>query len=208
MAKKLTEKELDLRRKTRRRLLGAIMLALAAVVILPMLLDGEPRESGSQNISLEIPSPDSVDKFVAVPPVFTTSDTLAEPVSPSSTLGIEENARVSKERAAEKVTKSVVVERKKVVGITEKQTDEMQKLVDKISGSGSEFVVQIGAFSSLDAAQRELDKVKVWRFRGYTEKVGDNVRVRVGPYPTRKRAENAVRRLKNHDVDSVVIAIK
>ncbi|MFN6183115.1 MAG: SPOR domain-containing protein [Burkholderiales bacterium] len=45
----------DLKIKARRRLIGAITLVLTAVIVVPMLLDSEPRPL-NQNIPVEIPS--------------------------------------------------------------------------------------------------------------------------------------------------------
>lgn len=47
----------ELRRKARRRLVGAIVLALAAAIIVPMLLENEPRPLGD-DVSVQIPSKD------------------------------------------------------------------------------------------------------------------------------------------------------
>ena len=63
MAKQLTEDELNIRRKARRRLIGAVALTLAVVVILPMVLDSEPKPAG-QDIDLHIPDPDKAGEFV------------------------------------------------------------------------------------------------------------------------------------------------
>ena len=52
----------DLRRKARRRLVGAIVLALIAIVGLPMLLERETRPLGD-DVSVQIPAVDR-DKFV------------------------------------------------------------------------------------------------------------------------------------------------
>ena len=52
----------DLRRRARRRLLGAIVLALAAVIIVPMLLESEPKPLG-EDVSVRIPPEDNA-KFV------------------------------------------------------------------------------------------------------------------------------------------------
>lgn len=49
--------------RARRRLIGAIALALAVVVILPMVLDSEPRVTG-QDIDLRIPASDKAGEFV------------------------------------------------------------------------------------------------------------------------------------------------
>jgi len=52
----------ELRRKGRRRLVGAIVLALAAAVIVPMLLEKEPRPLG-EDVSVQIPPVDE-GKFI------------------------------------------------------------------------------------------------------------------------------------------------
>jgi DedD protein len=52
----------ELRRRARRRLVGAIVLALAAAVIVPMLLESEPRPLG-EDVAVKIPPVDE-GKFV------------------------------------------------------------------------------------------------------------------------------------------------
>lgn len=63
MAKQQNEDELNIKRKARRRLIGAVALALAVVVILPMVLDSEPKITG-KDIDLRIPAADKVGEFV------------------------------------------------------------------------------------------------------------------------------------------------
>jgi DedD protein len=70
MAKSISEEELQLRKRARRRLVGAIALVTIIAVFLPMVLDHEPRPV-SQDVSIKIPSPDSgafTSKIVPVPP--------------------------------------------------------------------------------------------------------------------------------------------
>lgn len=47
--------QLDLKKRARRRLVGAIALALAAAIILPMVMDSEQRP-GNQDLTIRIPS--------------------------------------------------------------------------------------------------------------------------------------------------------
>ncbi len=58
MAKSISEEELQLRKRARRRLVGAIALVTIIAVFLPMVLDHEPKPV-SQDVSIKIPSPDS-----------------------------------------------------------------------------------------------------------------------------------------------------
>ena len=83
MAKQLTDDELNIRRKARRRLIGAIALTLAVVVILPMVLDSEPKPTG-QDIELRIPAPDKAGEFV--PGVAVSEVAGALPLAASATV--------------------------------------------------------------------------------------------------------------------------
>jgi len=88
------EPQLDeLRRRARRRLIGAIVLALAAAVLVPMLLESDPKPLG-EDVSVRIPPVDD-SKFVskladkgkapAEPPIVanaTTEPAKAEPAAP------------------------------------------------------------------------------------------------------------------------------
>jgi DedD protein len=58
MARPVSDEELELKKRARRRLVGAVVLVLAVAVILPMVLDPEPKPV-SQNVDIRIPSPDS-----------------------------------------------------------------------------------------------------------------------------------------------------
>ncbi len=70
MAKSISEEELQLRKRARRRLVGAIALVTIVAVFLPMVLDHEPKPV-SQDVSIRIPSPNSgafTSKIVPVVP--------------------------------------------------------------------------------------------------------------------------------------------
>jgi DedD protein len=54
----ISDEELQLKKRARRRLVGAIVLVTAVAVILPMVLDSEPRPV-TQNVDIQIPSPDA-----------------------------------------------------------------------------------------------------------------------------------------------------
>ncbi|MFZ5503202.1 MAG: SPOR domain-containing protein [Pseudomonadota bacterium] len=210
MATVLTDKEIDLRRKARRRLIGAIALALLAVVIVPMLLDSEPRP-GSQDIDLQIPSPDRAGEFVAAMPAATPAgepqQSVVEPVvhEPESTPAVPINGADTIPPPA-KVTARQSRDNKPEQKISTNDSDELQKFVDQLPESKGEFAVQIGAFSNAETAKRELDKVKAWGLSGYTEKVGGNIRVRVGPYADREKANQTLQKLEAHGMHPVVVS--
>ena len=63
MAKQTTEEEFNLRRQTRRRLIGAIALVLLVVILLPVVFDSEPAPSAGNDIDLRIPDKDNAGEF-------------------------------------------------------------------------------------------------------------------------------------------------
>ncbi len=197
MAKQLTEDELNLRRKSRRRLIGAVALTLAVVVILPMVLDSEPNISG-KDIELSIPDPSRTGKFV---PRVEVSD-VALPPAGSAVAAVP----------APDTTKSIAEPVQQKKGIPGKTQAPSQKSTETVNAAktviGEGFVAQVGAYSNQDTAKQELKKLKQWGFRAYTEKVGDNTRVRVGPYTDRDKAEKAGRQLEKHGYHPVIVSTK
>ena len=188
MAKQLSDDELNLRRKARRRLIGAFALTLAVVVILPMVLDSEPRQTG-QDIDLRIPAADKVGEFV---PKIAASDVAA--VLPSSELPAV--PAVPPPAAPGKVP----VKEQSATSQKAKPGDK-----DKPVVAAEGYVAQIGAYSNADTAKQELDKLKKWGFKAYTEKAADMIRVRVGPYADREKAEKVRQLLEKHGLHPVVM---
>ena len=200
MAKQLTDDELNIRRKQRRRLIGSIALTLAVVVILPMVLDSEPKPS-EPDIDLRIPDQDNAGEFVSSVTIPEES-TLQQPVAPS-----EEDAVVT---APEK---SAVTEEKPAANKTIKlQTAAPQLAKSKPSAqpvpTEEGYVAQVGAYSNANTAKQELAKLKTWGFKAYTEKAGDTVRVRVGPYTSREKAEKVAKMLEKHGLKPVILTAK
>ena len=58
MARNVSDEELQLKKRARRRLVGAIVLVTAVAVVLPMILDSEPKPA-TQSINIQIPSPEA-----------------------------------------------------------------------------------------------------------------------------------------------------
>lgn len=203
MAKQRTEEELNLKRKARRRLVGAIALTLAVVVILPMVLDSEPRPTG-QDIDLRIPDPDKAGEFipgVAVSEVAETSPFAPPAVADAPTSPAEPVDAASKPVVASTSSTDAPVKAQPVV---DKQPE--SKIVDKPAGIEG-YVAQVGAYANADTAKKQLEKLKKWGFnKAYTEKIGSNIRVRVGPYPEREDAEKVRQLLEKHGLKPVVMS--
>ena len=184
VAKQLSDDEQNIRRKARRRLIGAFALTLAVVVILPMVLESEPKPSG-RDIDLRIPAADEAGAFA---PKTVAPDTAV--VVPSSSVPV-----------ASAKTEEVTVGKLPPAD----NQKEKPKVVEKTATAAESFVAQVGAYSNAETAKQELDKLKKWGFRAYTEKVSGVIRVRVGPYDNRDKAEKARQQLEKHGLHPVVM---
>lgn len=209
MAKRLTDDEQNLRRKARRRLIGTVALTLAVVVVLPMVLDSEPKPAG-QDIDLRIPDPDKAGEFI--PGVAISPEPVSSGVPAAEQAGGSAGSAVAipPAPAAAAVDKKIAGAEAPGKGQPAIKKPAKPMPADKPAGADSEsYVAQVGAYSNADTAKQELNKLKSWGFRkAYTEKSGDTIRVRVGPYAGREQAEKARLLLEKHGLQPVVMSAK
>jgi len=196
MARAISDEELQLKRRARRRLIGAIVLVTVIIVVLPMVLDSEPKPV-SHDIAVQIPSPDAgtfTPKVVPLPgsKAATGASKAAEskaaaapPVSPSP----EPVTAAPRETAKEtpKLAKTAPAKPAKAPKPAAKP-------------AGGQFAVQVIALADAEKAKQMQAKISAAGIKAYTEIVktakGDVTRVRAGPYATREAAEKAREQLK------------
>lgn len=185
MEKQPTDEELSLRRQARRRLIGAVAFFIAIVVLLPMLLDSEPKLMGPQDIELHIPDKEKAGELMPGVNGALLSGTGAVAPAPAQTdVAAQETVASQGVESAMAVDKPVI-----------RQSTGMQGEKKQPSPSPG-FVVQAGAFSNAETAYQWQKKLSKQNIRAYTERAGDKTRVRAGPYATREEAENIYHRLQ------------
>ncbi len=212
MAKQVpTEEESNLKRQARRRLIGAVALVLAIVVILPMIFDSEPSPSTANDIELRIPDKNHAPGFqpqaLSSPVAETASAVSATPVSavasaPVSAVSaapdvIQLSKAVQTESAPKAEPKPKLETKPKAEAkpkVEAKPKAEPKASAHHIPHSG--WAMQVGAFSNADTAKQLHAKLSKQGFHVYTEKAGNNLRVRIGSYPSREAAEKIRHRLE------------
>ena len=211
MAKTVSEEEIQLRKRARRRLVGAITLVVAAVVILPMVLDSKP-EQRSHEIDIRIPSEDSVEELA--PEAALRTEAPARTVPEKLETGINQEEPVASEpsvKPAKPANESI--EKPAANSMDSKGESGTGKATVPATGANV-FVVQLGAFSDPGKARQQLQSVtsKDSKSKAYTETLkvdsgadkGEITRVRVGPFDTREEAERTREKLKKLGFDGVV----
>ena len=189
MPKAASDEEIQLRGRARRRLLGAIVLVTIAVVVLPMVLDQEPRQV-SQDIAIHIPSRDQTSPL---PPVAKPGGT--EITRPISGKPAGEEPATPAEKPAEAPPAAAKAP---------------EPAPTPVEGAGIKdgFVVQVDAFSDPSNAEQRQRKLSSQGIKTFTDVVktqkGDLTRVRVGPFPSREAAEKERERLAKLGIQGVV----
>lgn len=230
MARNVSDEELQLKKRARRRLVGAIVLVTAVAVLLPMVLDSEPKPS-NQSINIQIPSPDAgvlSTKPEPLKPADTT--TAAVPVPQAETAKSE--AKVEKPQETRAATKSETKPEPQTESKTESKpsaeapkpakTEELAKkeapkkeapkakdaAKEKPKAAGG-YVIQVAALSDAAKAKELQAKIAGGGLKAYTEVVqtakGPVTRVRVGPYASREAAEKARPQLQKLQLDGKVV---
>jgi len=208
--------ELELKRRGRRRLIGAITIGLLAIVFLPMIFDSEPKRFGqpmkAQDISVQVPSKEGQPAL----PVPSAAPVVVPVAPPPATLPAA--AEVSKPAAAAETSKAVSVPTpppaKEVVKETPKPAAKVEKTAKAETAPSAEktgFVVQLGVFSDTDNAKQVIAKMKEAKLAVYTESIpiksGNATRVRVGPYATRDKADAALAQVKLAGADGKIVPL-
>jgi DedD protein len=198
MAKSISAEELQLRKRARRRLIGAIAVVTIVAVFLPMVLDHEPKPV-KQDISIQIPSPNSgafTSKIVPVMPAAPDAKSAAKPAA--------EAPAKSKTPAADeppKVAAAAPVAPAPPAHDTEAAPPKKPAPAKPAPRpAATSFVVQVAALNDADKARQMQEQIAAAGVKSYTEVVptakGNVTRVRAGPFTSREEAEKMRDQLK------------
>lgn len=234
MAQSITDEELQLKKRARRRLVGAIALVLIVVIFLPMVLDNEPKPV-SQDIAIHIPSrdetdfssstvptqekpasetPPAVQPSIEVQPAAPVPAIPSEPpVAPSK--AVEPVPAVQDKKPALKTVPKNDTKPAKAEVIHKPEAVHKPEPVHKTESATKAplgFVIQLGVFSNMDNAKQRQSKLTAAGVKFYTENLktpsGVKLRVRAGPFATRQDAEKVQEKLKAAGIQDGMIAEK
>ncbi len=226
MNKNISEEELLLRKRARRRLVGAIVLVLISVIVLPIIFDEPKYENEKHEIAINLPVPNKNNKNSFVPRAEPIAETTGQEsinvvdASPDlqskpkvSSQNIEDIVEVSDEQKRTpipgikpKIDKHPV--EVKSTNVTNIAATTVATATTATADTTKGFVVQLGAFSDQSKAKQQQANLVSNGFKAYTEtlKIDTNevTRVRIGPFMTRSAAEAELKKLKKIGLDGVV----
>ena len=203
------DSNIDLKRRARRRLVGALALVLLVVIVLPLVLDREPRPL-SQELSVLIPSQEA-GRFNsrALPPGAPVQEAQqGEAAAPSSqpirAAAPSAAATPAPAPAPAPVSAASAPAPTPAATATPAATSAASASAATapapVAGKSERYLVQIGAYSTTLNAKRAQDKANAAGFKTIVEVAqgpkGEQTKVRAGPYATREAAEKAREELK------------
>jgi DedD protein len=166
-----------LKRRGRRRLVGAIALVLLAVIVLPMVFDAEPGK-GTPPVSVRIPGEDDTPFTPKVTPK-------GPPAAPPAAKAEAQKKEPPKQEAPKQEAPKA-------------EPEPAKSEAPKAADSSTQYMVPVGAFANPDSVIAKLAEAKV---PYYTESVatvkGKVVRVRAGPFASKEAANRAAEKLKS-----------
>lgn len=209
--------QLELKKRARRRLVGAIALALLAAIILPMVMDQTPKQP-VQDIQIRIPAQDAgafTSRILPVKPGASPT-----PLPPSGS-GIKAESKAdSKSELKQKAASSKVEANPAATAepraaspvddkLMAKKPEEAKAKPAPAASGGEQWVVQLGAYRDQANVRNLTAKLKQQGYNFYTEALPSpdgisKTRVRAGPFSNKEAAEAARSRIKRIGVDGIV----
>lgn len=185
------EEALQLKRRARRRLVGAIALVTFVVIILPLILDKEPSPAGPP-LSVQIPSQDAGSFNTRVVPPAPAA--LAAPAAEKQAETAAAKAEPPTVKAAPPAPPAAKTE---LAAAPEPVKAPVRIDVARAPAAPNDqaWVVSLDAFSDKKNVTQLRSKLTAAGVKSYTELVktskGELTRVRAGPFASRDAAEKA-----------------
>jgi len=215
--------QLELKKRARRRLVGAAALALLAAIVLPMVMDHEPRQP-VQDVQVRIPGQEGSgiaarilpNKAVPtpLPPSPPDSDATAKAegtplVEPKPVAEIPRDDKPAEKPVAKPVEKPAAKPADKPAEKAVSKADEARARA-ALAGQevGDSWLVLIGAYKDEANVKQLTAKLKQVGVPAFTEHFdspqGPRTRVRAGPFKTRQAAEQALTKMKKVGIDGPI----
>lgn len=202
-----------LKKRARRRLVGAMALVLFAIVVLPVVMDREPAP-GTADIQIRIPNPDGgalAGKLAPASKAKPVTESAPVPAVPIAAVPMAEEKPATSPPAKPEPVKEAKAPAAKLEEKSDKPANnkpEESKDVQLAAATSGKWEVQLGAYQNPGNVTLLMSKLKELKVPAYTEKFetpqGTRTRVRAGPFATKDAALAAQKRVRIIGVEGPV----
>jgi DedD protein len=224
-----------IKKRARRRLIGAVALVLFVVIVLPMVLDKEPKPLQNE-LSVQIPRQDSGSfKTRVLPPTavpgkadeaVVSPKTDASPVAANPVPAADPKPQLKEKEPESGSPKAATAAKPEPVPVPQpaKKAEPKAAIATLAPKTGGEtqraqavladesWVVPMGAFANPDNVKQLQAKLQAAGVKSVTEILktaeGEKIRVRGGPFKTRAEAEKARESLKAAGLDAGAVTLR
>lgn len=184
-----------LKRRSRRRLVGAVALVLLAVIVLPMVFDTEPRQT-EPAISVRIPPEDDA-KFA---PQLSSAPAPAAPAAEAPAPASPKPAPIASAKPAAPAPAKSEHAAKHAATKPAARSESAERARAEAALKNVEFVVPVAALADPEKVKALTERLAAAKLPYYTEPIatasGPVTRVRAGPFANRAAADRALEKLK------------
>jgi DedD protein len=187
----VSDLELNLKKRARRRLVGAIALVLLMVIVLPMILKDRAAITPAEKITITLPSEQSQ-------PVPSDFDSSIVPTEPAQAVidGAKPEALPEKEKNV-----ATSADTEAAMPAKERQAKDT---------TSSKFYVQVGVFSDATNVKQLQSKLTDLGYKSQTEKIntdkGQKIRLRTQVFGDRNEAAIALENIKDAGLTGMVVS--
>ncbi|SOZ98199.1 conserved hypothetical protein; putative TRANSMEMBRANE PROTEIN [Cupriavidus taiwanensis] len=196
--------EFPQKQRARRRLIGAVVLMVAAVIVLPIVFETKPRPV-SDDVSVKVANGVTSSQKPRVEP------RKADPLPPAPASPASRNDAAALDAGEEIVNapKSAAAAADKPAQRTEAKAEPKPETKAEARTGSGKYLILIGAFSSEERAKGWLAKLKASKVPAYVERKvladGERILLRAGPFNDRDAADAADKRVRAVGLTSKVV---
>ena len=187
----VSDLELNLKKRARRRLVGAIALVLLMVIVLPMILKDRAAITPAEKIIITLPNEQSQ-------PAPSDFDSSIVPAEPADAVTDETKPEALPEKEAKIATSADTEATAPAKDTTAKDT------------AGNKFYVQVGVFSDAGNVKQLQAKLTDLGYKSQTEKIstdkGQKIRLRTQVFGDRNEAAIALENIKDAGLTGMVVS--
>ncbi len=201
------DQELNLKKRARRRLVGAIALVLLMIIVLPMILKDRAATNPQDKITISLPGEQQT-VTPAAPSDFDSSIVPAEPATtPPSSETTEPTAAPTTAPIVDPEAAATKPEPAKDTPVKEAPAKETPK--PKVEAA-HHFYVQIGVFSDEANVKQLQGKLSDLGYKSQTEKIdtakGKKIRLKTQLFADRNEAAIALENIKDSGLTGMVVS--
>ncbi len=184
--------ELNLKKRARRRLVGAIALVLLMIIVLPMILKDRAAITPAEKITITLPTEQSQ----TAPSDFDSSIVPAEP----------ETTMIDEAEPEKETNRQANLDSEAAKPAKERPTKETPEK----EGASQKFYVQVGVFSDAANVKQLQAKLSDIGYKSQTEKIstdkGQKIRLRTQLFNDRNEAAIALENIKDVGLTGMVVS--